>query len=74
MTTIDNKKKWNISLFSAFLFFIVIHPYTYNFTNKLLNNMFGIISNNGCPTNTGIILHTIVYLLLVRYFMDIKLF
>ena len=29
---------------------------------------------NGCPTTRGLILHTLVYILLVRGSMDLKLF
>jgi len=48
---------------------------TYQFTQKLFGSILGRIADvNGCPTNTGLALHTIVYLLLVRASMDIKIF
>lgn len=72
MTT--NIKKWQITLFSTFIFIIIINPYTYNLTNSLLQNTIGQLSNNGCPTNLGIIIHTIVFALIVRYSMDLDLF
>ena len=68
-------KKWQISIFSALIFILVIHPYTYMFTQKMLSGVFGkIAESNGCPTTLGLIIHTIVYILLVRGSMDLKLF
>ena len=68
-------KKWQISIFSAFIFILVIHPYTYMFTQKMLGGFFGkIADSNGCATTNGLIIHTIVYILLVRGSMDLKLF
>ncbi len=68
-------KKWQISIFSAFIFVLVIHPYTYQLTQQMFGSIFGKISEaNGCPTTRGLILHTLVYILLVRGSMDLKLF
>ena len=68
-------KKWQISIFSALIFILVIHPYTYMFTQKILGGCFGkIAESNGCPTYIGIIIHTIFYILLVRLSMDLDLF
>lgn len=67
--------KWKISIFSAFIFILVINPYTYMLTQKLLGGLLGkIAETNGCPTMRGLILHTIVYILLVRGSMDLHLF
>lgn len=68
-------KKWQISIFSAFIFVLVIHPYTYKFTQNVFGGFVGQIADmNGCPTTRGLVLHTIVYILLVRGSMDLKLF
>ena len=73
--TDSSSKKWQISIFSAFIFILVVHPYTYIVTQKLLGGCFGKIADiNGCPTTLGLIIHTIVYILLVRGSMDLKLF
>jgi len=66
--------KWQITLFSAFIFLLVVNPYTYNLTQSLFGSFLGPISKNGCPTLTGLLLHTVVYILLVRYSMDLNLF
>ena len=68
-------KKWKISIFSAFLFILVINPYTYILTQKILGGLIGkIADSNGCATFLGLIIHTIVYVLLVRGSMDLQLF
>lgn len=67
-------QKWQISIFSALIFIIVVSPYTYTLTNSIFSGILGKIAINGCPTITGIILHTVVYILLVRYSMDLNLF
>ena len=68
-------KKWQISIFSAFIFVLVIHPYTYKLTQQMFGSILGKIAEaNGCPTTRGLILHTLVYILLVRGSMDLKLF
>lgn len=73
--TDSSYKKWQISIFSAFIFMLVIHPYTYIFTQKVLGGLFGKIADgNGCPTTLGLIIHTIVYILLVRGSMNLHLF
>lgn len=71
----SSSKKWQISIFSAIIFLIVVSPYTYQLTQKLLGGILGKIAEpNGCPTTTGLILHTIVYVLLVRGSMDLSMF
>ena len=68
-------KKWQISIFSAFIFILVINPYTYILTQKVLGGLLGKIADSyGCPTTRGLVLHTLVYILLVRGSMDLHLF
>ena len=67
--------KWQITFFSALIFLLVVHPMTYKVTQKLLGGVLGKIAEpSGCPTTLGLALHTIVYILLVRGSMDMKLF
>jgi hypothetical protein len=70
----SSSQKWNITLFSAVLFILVVNPYTYNLTQSLFSKILGPIAINGCPTMVGLMLHTVVYILLVRYSMDLHLF
>ena len=67
--------KWQITLFSAFIFIIVVNPVTYKLTQRLLGGILGKIADpHGCPTTVGLLLHTAVYILLVRGSMDLNLF
>uniref|UniRef100_A0A6C0HZE7 Uncharacterized protein n=1 Tax=viral metagenome TaxID=1070528 RepID=A0A6C0HZE7_9ZZZZ len=72
----SSTQKWQITIFSAFIFILVVNPYTYKITQKIFGDWLklGQVSTNGCPTLFGLILHTIVYILLVRYSMDLQLF
>jgi hypothetical protein len=45
------------------------------FTQKLLGGCFGkIADSHGCATSLGLFIHTILYILLVRGSMELKLF
>lgn len=71
----SSSMKWQITFFSAFLFLLVVNPYTYKLTERLLGGLVGkIAESNGCPTFLGLFIHTIVYILLVRGSMDLHLF
>ena len=67
--------KWQITFFSALIFLLVVHPLTYQVTQKLLGGVLGKIAEpSGCPTTLGLALHTIVYILLVRGSMERGIF
>jgi hypothetical protein len=67
--------KWQISIFSAFIFLLVSIPCTYKLTQKIFGGFLGQIADaNGCPTARGLALHTVVYILLVRGSMDLNMF
>ncbi len=70
----SSSQKWSITMFSAIIFILVVNPYTYKLTNFIFSNILGPIVSNGCPTIVGLSLHTAVYILLVRYSMDLHLF
>lgn len=62
--------KWRYTLWTTLVFVILVNPYTYKFTQKMLGGILGNISNaSGCPTTMGIGLHAIVFTLIVRYMM-----
>ena len=69
----SSSEKWKISLFSLVIFLIVVNPLTYSLTNRLLKPLVGPLVTNGCPTTLGIFIHSLVYFLLVRFSMDLKL-
>ncbi len=67
--------KWQITFFSAFLFLLVVNPFTYKLTERILGGTLGKIADrNGCATPLGLSIHTLVYILLVRGSMDLHLF
>ena len=70
----SSSEKWQITIFSAVIFILVVSPFTYKITNNLFSNILGPIAVNGYPTIIGLALHTIVYILIVRYSMDLNLF
>jgi hypothetical protein len=57
------------SITAALLFFIISSPFTYQLTNNMLSTIVGRTSDGGCPTNTGLILHSAVYGLIVYHLM-----
>ena len=69
----SSQQKWKISVFSALIFALCINAKTYKLTDNLLNKIIGEIIVNNCPTTTGLIVHTIIYTLLVRYSMDLNI-
>lgn len=59
------KQKLMISLMSAGLFVLVAHPATFKFTNGII----GGITQNGCPTMLGLVVHAAVFFLLTKLSM-----
>lgn len=53
------------ALLSSIIFFIISNTSTYSVTNMLFN---GMLSDSGCPSKEGIILHTIVFAILLYLF------
>ena len=67
--------KWQITIFSAFIFVLVSIPCTYKLTQNIFGGFLGqIADSNGCPTKRGLALHTLVYILLIKGSMDLNLF
>lgn len=68
-----NMNKWKYTLITTVLFFIVVNPYTYKFVQYLLKGFFKIADKSGCPTFAGVLVHTVVFTLLLRGLMEMKL-
>ena len=64
------QQKFNISLMSALLFFIIANPDTFRLMRSILGSW--VSGPNGCPTTAGLILHTIVFMLITWGMMNIK--
>lgn len=70
-----NEMKWKISLFSVFLFILVTNEESYKITNSIVGKIIGkTIEESGKITTNGYILHVLIFLILVRYSMDLNLF
>jgi hypothetical protein len=65
----DKKSQWKFSLISAIIFLIISSPFMYNITNSII----GITLEKGSPSVTGLILHTVVFLLISYGVMQLDL-
>lgn len=72
--TLQNSDKWKYTLLTTIIFIIVASPKTYKVVNKLLGGIIGKIANaDGCPTTLGLLVHAVVFTLILRYVMDVKI-
>ncbi len=62
------KEKLNISAFSGLLFYLIANPTTFKFVSNLLGRW--VADSTGCPTNTGVMLHSIVFILVIYITMN----
>ena len=68
---LSDLQKWKYTLITTIIFILAVMPLTYQLTNKTLGKVFGKLCDvNGCPTIMGIIIHTIIFTLLLRYQME----
>ena len=51
--------KVKFSFLSAMIFFLVANPVTFRFVNSIIPG----VASNGCPTEFGFVLHTVVFFL-----------
>ena len=63
--------KFKYSLYSALAFFFLGSPQMYSFVNSIIGSYIKISDINGCPTQYGLILHTIVFLGLLYLMMSL---
>ena len=72
--TLDSYNKWKYTLYTTIVLLLLFNPFTLKFMNSLLSNFVGKIANNeGCPTLLGFAIHTVVFTLILRYMMDLKI-
>lgn len=69
----SNLDKWRYTLITTVIFIIIGNPATYRITNKIFGKILGQVANpsTGCPTNVGIILHSVVFTLILRGIMGV---
>ena len=61
--------KWLYSLYSAVIFFVIANPMTYKLVNKVLGKLVKISDGNGCATQCGVFVHSVVFMLIIRFLM-----
>ena len=69
-----NLSKWIYSFYIFILFIIISFPLNYKLTNQLFKNIIKISSKDGCPTFYGLLIHTFIFLLLLRFFLQFNTF
>ncbi len=70
---LSNFNKWKYTIYTTIIFLIITNPMTYKCTNALLQKFFGPLIIKNCPTPVGIAIHTIVFMLILRYIMEFKI-
>jgi hypothetical protein len=68
----ESKRKWGTSILGGALFAVFSSPTSYKLTSKAFAP--GTIATSGVfqfPTTTGLILHTLIFTLVARYFMSL---
>lgn len=73
-------RKTQAALTAALLFYVISSPFTYTIVDNLVNTIISAvspqyavlykISNGGCPTNYGLLLHSAVYGLITYSLMS----
>ena len=72
--SIDSSDKWRFTLYTTILLLVLFNPWTYKITNTLLSGLVGnIASKDGCPTLLGFFIHVIVFTLILRFLMDLRI-
>ena len=62
-TTYD---KWRFSIMGGLIVLLLFNTFTFKLTNSIFGN---VLNRKNCPTLFGYVLHTLVYILLVRLSM-----
>jgi hypothetical protein len=63
--------KFKYSLYSALAFFFLASPQMFTFVNSIIGSFIKVADPNGCPTQFGLILHTVVFLGLLYLMMSL---
>jgi len=58
-------KKFKYSFYSALIFFFISSPIMYQLMNRIHGSIFVVSDENGCPSNSGLLLHTILFFIII---------
>jgi len=64
------QEKFITSLISGLTFFIIANPETFRLVRRVLGP--GIATPTGCPSTTGLLVHSVVFILVVWGMMNVK--
>ena len=64
-----SEEKWQISLLSAVVFFVVASPFLFGLVNSLTSRLGLRILVGGVPTYLGLAIHAAVFMLITRAMM-----
>ena len=66
----SNMDKWRVSVLSGLIFLLISSPFLYRLVDRTVGSVVGYkVANDGCPTTYGLLLHTVVFVLVVRLLM-----
>jgi len=64
--------KLTAALTAGLMFFIISHPFVYQLVDKVTMGLLGnIASPGGCPTNWGLVVHSLVFAAATYYGMGL---
>lgn len=64
------QEKFITSVISGLTFFVIANPETFRLVRRVFGP--GIATPNGCPSTTGLIVHSLVFVLIVWGMMNVK--
>ena len=67
---VSSDQKWLIAILLGIIFLIVSIPIIYRFSNTIFSKInLNTTDRNGIPTPFGLLLHTIIFIIIVRILM-----
>jgi hypothetical protein len=67
----DNLDKWRYTYYTWFMFIFLNNPLTYNLVDGFLHNYID-VANGNCPTQLGVYVHAIVFIIMLRFSMNLE--
>ena len=64
------RQKFITALVAALVFFVIANPQTFRIVRKVLGSV--VASPNGCATQVGVLIHSVVFFLIVLGLLNIK--
>lgn len=64
-----DKDKWIVSIISGLIFLLIASPFLFSAVNDIVGVVGFKTANSGCPTIGGLILHSIIFILIIRLIM-----